>query len=197
MAECTKERFLEDVSRHEVTILRDDGLYRHVRFSRPNSGIMRFDLVTWPGYLCYCGDVGEYVFSRIDDMFSFFRRADGGINEGYWAEKCYAQDRGGVKRYSPEKARQQIVDYLEAVDADDVVKKEVEDDLFFAMDDMGEEEFRSYVDSFSCESADGGEFRFRDFYEYDLMEYSFRFIWCCYAMSWGIRQYDLMKGEQK
>jgi hypothetical protein len=197
MPECTKERFLEDVSRHEVTILRDDGLYRHVRFSRPNSGIMRFDLVTWPGYLCYCGDVGEFVFSRIDDMFAFFRRPDGGINEGYWAEKCYAQDRDGVKRYSPEKARQQIVDYLEAVDADDVVKQAVEDELLFAMDDMGEEGFRSEVDSFSCENADGGEFRFHDFYEYDLTEYSFRFIWCCYAMSWGIRQYDLMKGEQK
>ena len=28
-----------------------------------------FDIVTWPGYLCYSGDMGCFVFTRLPDMF--------------------------------------------------------------------------------------------------------------------------------
>jgi len=34
---------------------------------------------------------------------------------------------------------------------------------------------------------------FPDFYEVDSEDYSHRFVWCCYALAWGIEQYDAAK----
>jgi hypothetical protein len=31
---------------------------------------------------------------------------------------------------------------------------------------------------------------FTDFFEHSLEDYTFHYIWCCYALVWGIRQYD-------
>ena len=90
----SQEEFQKDVSQHGVTIIRDDGVNRHIRFKRPGTMCMHFDLITWPGYLCYCGDMGTYVFSRLEDMFEFFR-TDRDINPGYWAEKLQAVDNHG------------------------------------------------------------------------------------------------------
>ena len=53
-----------------MIVLRDDGVYRHIRFKKPGTGCMHFDLVTWPGYLCYSGDMGCYVFCRLNARFS-------------------------------------------------------------------------------------------------------------------------------
>ena len=93
--ESTEADFLKDVAAHEMEILRDDGVYRHIRFKKPGTWCMHFDLVTWPGYLAYSGDMGCYVFSRLNDMFEFFRtdreylQRDGRqlcINLCYWSE---------------------------------------------------------------------------------------------------------------
>lgn len=54
-------------------MLHEDGIYRHIRFRQPGTMCMHFDLITWPGYLCYTGDMGTYVFTRLADMFEFFR----------------------------------------------------------------------------------------------------------------------------
>jgi hypothetical protein len=35
--------------------------------------------------------------------------------------------------------------------------------------------------------------KFADFWECNSDEYTSRFIWCCYALSWGIKQYDATK----
>lgn len=67
------EQFKRDVQEHALTILRDDGLYRHLRFKRPGTMTCYFDLVTWPGHLAYVGDMGDYVFTRVEDMLTFFR----------------------------------------------------------------------------------------------------------------------------
>ncbi|QJD98625.1 hypothetical protein HH212_00030 [Massilia forsythiae] len=105
MSGCTQERFLRDVGSHVMTILRDDGLNRHVRFKRPDTSCYYFDLITWPGYLCYTGDMGTFVFKRIEDMFEFFghdrayhasRGRALAINLGYWGEKLVAVDANGA-----------------------------------------------------------------------------------------------------
>lgn len=44
-------RFIRDTSSHQLEVIREDGLYRHLRFSRPNTRAYSFDIVTWPGYL--------------------------------------------------------------------------------------------------------------------------------------------------
>lgn len=62
--EVTESTFLREVSQHSMTVIRDDGVNRHLRFRRPETNCMGFDLITWAGHLCYTGDMGTYVFSR-------------------------------------------------------------------------------------------------------------------------------------
>lgn len=86
----TAERFKRDTAQHVMTVLHDDGLYRHLRFGNPGSSFYWFDIVTWPGSLAFRGDMdGGYIFSRVTDMFMFFRRNGNshGINPHYWAQK--------------------------------------------------------------------------------------------------------------
>lgn len=110
-------RFAAETAQHQMTVLRDDGLYRHVRFMHvaPNpetgkperSSFYWFDLLTWPGCLTINGDCGTYTFSRIEDMFEFFRGSR--INPMYWAEKVRGEMR--LKRYSTERFRQLVTEY--------------------------------------------------------------------------------------
>lgn len=95
------ERFQRETARHEMTILHDDGLYRHLRARKPGSGLYWFDIVTWPGSLAIRGDINSaYVFSRMTDMFEFFQGSrDGRINPDYWAEKL-PEGRRSAQAYS-------------------------------------------------------------------------------------------------
>ena len=68
------ERFKKDTAEHQMTVLRDDGLYRHLRFRKPGTGIYGFDIVTWPGYLAISGDMGASMFTRLEDMIQFSAR---------------------------------------------------------------------------------------------------------------------------
>jgi hypothetical protein len=112
------ERFAADVSHHEMTVLRDDGLYRHLRFVRvtqnaetgalERSSFYWFDLITWPGCLAVNGDMSGFMFARTEDMFSFFRGHR--INPGYWAEKLCGPS--AVKEYSEEKFRKLVTEHI-------------------------------------------------------------------------------------
>lgn len=112
--EKDKAAFLKEVAAHRMTLIRDDGIYRHLRFRNPETIVGSFDLLTWPGHLCYTGDMGTFVFSRVRDMFDFFRRApharSGPIDLRYWAEKCLAQDKhgGGITEFAPDLFKEEI-----------------------------------------------------------------------------------------
>lgn len=206
MSECTEERFLKDVAQHEMKVVRDDGVSRHVRFQKPGTYCMYFDLITWPGYLCYTGDMGTYVFQRLEDMFAFFRtdRRDFNhnpnglsINPGYWGEKLQATDRGdGFRKWSKDKFEQRIredfAEWLEDGDLSDEQKEEAkeqfESDVICAVDDSKEAAYRAAMD-FKFD----GRSPFQDWWEVNTDEYTFRFIWCCYALAWGVQKYDEAK----
>lgn len=199
---CSEERFLGDVASHQLKIVRDDGLHRHLEFRKPGTYCYGFDIITWPGWLCYCGDMGTFVFSRLPDMFEFFRgrdaRGDGDgrlhINLGYWAEKCRAGDRGrgdGIKEYSPERFETVVRERLDDMQADPALREDVERDVIACAHD-GE---YSAIDAAMRFERDG-ECVFPDFYERDVREYTFHFVWCCYALVWAIEKYDTWKAEQ-
>ena len=58
------EGFLKATSAHELTVIRDDGIYRHLRVGKPDTGMWHWQIVTWPGHLAITGDVGEgYVLA--------------------------------------------------------------------------------------------------------------------------------------
>jgi hypothetical protein len=40
---------------------------------------------------------------------------------------------------------------------------------------------------------EGLQFHFQDLWESNFERYTFHFIWCCYAIAWGIKTYDESK----
>lgn len=101
--------FNENLGEHQMRILHEDGLYRHLRFKNPANGFYWFDLIIWPGNLTITGDIGTYTFARDTDMFTFFT---GEINTGYWAEKLQHGSSGGrasVRNYDEELFKKWLV----------------------------------------------------------------------------------------
>jgi hypothetical protein len=207
--ENTQASFLRDVANHVATVIRDDGVYRHVRFKNPGTSAYYFDLVTWPGYLAYSGDMGCYVFSRLNDMFEFFRddRPEEGkirINLSYWSEKLQAVDgnrrAGGAKAFCEEKftkvIKEQLVCWMreDGLDRDGrrELRKAVTEDVLDRIDSGDEHYSYQAANEFSVE-IDGNEFRFEDLWDHDFTDYTSHFVWCCYALAWGIQQYDTLK----
>jgi hypothetical protein len=216
----TDESFLKDVEKHGVTILLDNGVYRHVRCQDPKASTCHFDIITYPGHLCYSGDMGSFVFSRLNDMFEFFRtdrRSDGklGINRSYWGEKLQAVDRDGYKsshkRFSEEKLAAQVeeivAEWISEYEGDPALegeasaaaKKAFEEELREAIEDDvdsylhdGEHEARKAVAEFAFKK-DGHTYEFNDTWEWDCEDYTYRFTWSCLAIAWAIAKYDALK----
>lgn len=205
---CTEERFLKDASNHEMQILHEDGVYRHIRFKAPNTSCYHFDLITYPGYLVYSGDMGCYVFSRLDDMFEFFRadkcRNDSlYINTGYWAEKLRAVDgnknSADATEFDEEAFRRVINEYrlswVREYGLDKQQRRdlwdEVEDCVISRIDD-GEHAACQAAYEFSHKTK-GDTFQFEDLFEHNFKRYTFHFIWCCYAIAFGVKKYDEAK----
>lgn len=105
--------FDADVFKHKLKVIKLDGLYRHIRCARPDTINMSFDILTWPGYLAYVGDMGDFVFQRMPDMFELFR--GNRISPRYWSEKCVA---GKCEEYSYKAAQQWIDEYVKELEED-------------------------------------------------------------------------------
>lgn len=179
-----------------MTILLDKDLHRHVVFKQPDTINRMFGLVTWPGYLCIHGDMGDYSFSRIFDMFQFFRAERKPvmippeetlfINLPYWSEKLQAVDKNSkVKEYSYEIFKQIVQEQINEAETTKAQRDSV-DKMVESLDGESIETVHERV-------RDSREFDFYDFYEHDLTEYTYHFIWCCYAIAWGIQQYDAVQ----
>lgn len=206
--ECTEELFLRDVQGHTMEVLRDDGVYRHLRFRkpRPASSSYWFDLITWPEMLCINGDMGTYVFSRLTDMFEFFRtdkRHDHqlGINLGYWAEKLKAPNSRAAEEFDSKKfdtaIKGLLIDWIKEHRGD--TSKEERRDLWETVgeevlnlsDDQDGNRKQAAAYDFCHQVNPARKFYFRDLFELDFQDYTFHFVWCCYAIAWGIQRYDI------
>jgi len=114
-----RDRFARETAGHEMAVLHDDGLYRHLRFTNPQyGGIYSFDLITWPGALAIRGDINEaYVFTRLTDMFEFFRSKRRRINPHYWSEKLDG-DRARTQAYSMDLFDEEVARELKVAEED-------------------------------------------------------------------------------
>ncbi|MER7788602.1 hypothetical protein [Streptomyces sp. NPDC097640] len=186
------ERFARDIAGHQMTVLHDEGLYRHLRFMAPRSSEFWFELVTWPGSLTIRGDYGgPHTFSRLDDMFQFFR-ADRrwGINPHYWAEKL-GRDGGrrSVKEYSESLLRQRVVEqFVEDARWNGGVPAGSGKALrtWVLDEDLSDEHrARNVLEDFAHQG-----YEFEDVWEWDFHDYRPDFLWACHAIVWGIAQYD-------
>ncbi len=210
MNTCTEERFLNDTKSHSMDVIRDDGVYRHLKFTNGGSQFYRFDLITWPGHLCVTGDCGTYVFSRLKDMFEFFR-ADSSwkprdaeeslcINPGYWGEKLLSIDKhSGYTEFDSDYFEERVTDHFDTFwegASEDLEEdkegcwREISDDVL----SCAEDEHAAYtaVSDFHYKTDDRIEdFDFQDFFEGGGTKWlTFHYLWCLYAIAWGIKKYD-------
>lgn len=213
MIEETKveAQFLKEIANHEMTILKNDGIYRHLRFKNKDSSFYWFEIITWPNALCINGDCGSYVFTRNQDMFNFFRIERSGlidtdktldINPDYWAEKCIAKDRSdGIDMYSVEKLNEIVKDHFDDYFHDfnpegDADKEAIMMDCWrelrysvlnreFEIDAKEDLADFDYIDK-----KHNVSFGFGDSWEYNLRTWTHRYLWNLYAIVWGIKQFD-------
>jgi hypothetical protein len=192
------DSFLKEVADHKMTGHVIHGAYRHITFSRPGSSVYRFHLTTWPGYLAISGDMGSFVFSRLPDMFEFFR--DKWINPQYWAEKIQATNKhGGHRKFSFDRLKAAVETDFNNWDFDDEEQKAaawkaVTEDLFEEAESSDLQFATSTVMDWKC-PVTGQEFN--DFWEHDLEDYTHHYIWCCRAILWGIEQFDAATAEKE
>lgn len=206
-------RFARESVDHAMTIKHDDGLYRHLRFQSQKwkppllhpvkSSFYWFDLITVPGALIFQGDGESFVFARLTDMFEFFRLGgyDRKPNLGYWAEKL-TSNRDSAMRYSQPVLEEHIWQAVENRYGDDPVPDPLTEAIRFdLLDELcgDEHEDRRAVDSFAFYMVDGDryatprkapDFEFQDSWEWNLRDYDWWYVWACYAIVWGIAQYD-------
>jgi hypothetical protein len=141
------------------------------------------------------GDMGSYVFERTEDMFKFFRSAGDRINPCYWAEKVTAQSMfgKGIKKFKMDMFREAVEEdlnnFIESNDSVDEaeLRQSVKDDIL----DCVEDEYSAVeaIRNFTYEDEEV----FTDFFEHSLESYTYHYLWCCYAIVWGINQYDKLK----
>jgi len=189
--------FTNDTSDHELIVLRDDDLYKHLRFKKPGTGSYRFDLVTWPGYLCFCGDMGTLVFTRNEDMLQFFRdnpdRPNYRINPDYWSQKLCDEGGRSVRQFDRDTFRDNILERISTdwSGLDDHTIKELTVELEQGLLSWVTDPHEAYeaLNDFSFDH-DGGVFRFEDAYDMDHTQYEFRFLWGLYGIVKCIEAYD-------
>ncbi len=201
----TAETFLKDVANHKLHVLHDGGVYRHLELTQGYFD-MRFEIITWPNYLSISGDMGCYVFSRTNDMFQFFRREELSINPDYWSEKVEAQDRhSGLKKFDINQVYQRLDDYLqwfiEDLDGDEDediqrAKQQATNAVTAFKENCEDFEQHAYelVEQWSEENAGG--MSLDDFWDGGFDDYTYRYIWCCYAIVWAIQQYDALEHKE-
>ena len=206
--EPTQEQFLKDVAAHHVVVLRDEGLYRHVRFHNPScSWNQWFEIMTWPHRLVYTGDMGTFVFTRLEDMFEFFRSKPGDdgelyINTSYWAEKLLAVDRScrgrgasetefSIERFRKlvdEEVSSRIVEWDLNATAQAELRAAIKE-MYLGFEEDDERGAYAALSNFSCKVG-AWTFKFEDAWEWNCRSFTYRFVWCCYALAWAIQKYD-------
>jgi hypothetical protein len=184
---------------HEMRILHDDGLYRHLRFKSPDHGSYWFELITAPGSLTFRGDGESFVFARERDMFGFFRSSrDGSINPGYWSEKLTSA-RDAAFKYDEESFRTQVWECVRTYRGiyrglAKAVQAHFFDGWASEYDISFEDQARAALEAFSYTPNNWTQpFTFTDTWEWDFKGFDWWFLWACHAIVWGIARYDEAK----
>lgn len=113
-----QRQFEAETREHTMTVLRRDGVSRHLRFARPGLRRWSWDIVTWPGHLAVSGDVGNgWQFAHGDrDVLPLFVpfALRGRINPDYWAQRVPARLRPDARRFSPAKFARSVREQIAA-----------------------------------------------------------------------------------
>jgi hypothetical protein len=196
----TIESFIADVENFKLKVLLDSGVNRHLRFSNGSDSANSFQITTWPDHLCISGDRGTYVFTRTSDMFNFFHWGMEKIDFRYVSEKCVSSDKiDGISKYDPNCFKEYINEYIE--DNEDDLSEECLSLMKSQLLDVDfdfEYQVREAAESFYYFNKVGiKKYLFRDFWEVNLKSYSYNYIWCIYAIVYGIKTYKQCRGNNE
>ncbi|MEU2674784.1 hypothetical protein ABZ622_39340 [Streptomyces sp. NPDC007164] len=196
MTQDIAARFAKDTANHQMTVLHDDGLYRHLRFAapKPNSWIHWFEIVTWPGHLAITGDMESFsvkadadtfMHTRLPDMFQFFRGK--GINPVYWSQKVSGG--AGVKEFSRDEFISEVLGCIKDSETPGL-RDEVTEEIFGNASISCSRTAHAALYEFEHKG-----FRFDDPAELDFERFTPHYLWCCHAIVWGIAQYDAARKQ--
>lgn len=198
-----RERFIKDVAEHEMTVIKDDGLYRHLRFAKPGTGMYAFEIVTWPGYIAITGDMRSMTMSRVEDMVSFVgsNSDDLRIDFRYWDEKVVSNEgkslvwSSDVLREYLEKALESHCEYHEEHIGGPKAEewwKSLEDDILSVSEEFGKEH-----DQMRALFEYSGPVNLGDSWEWNPRVWDYSFLWRCFALRWGANMYLASKKAQE
>jgi len=200
-----KKWFDKEIPDHEMKIHLDNGLYRHIHYQKPGTGVQYFSITTFPHHLCISGDMGTYVFSRVEDMFKFFRNDGNIINPSYWGEKLKSISTfGGYEKFNVDEFKEQVEfsfnGFREDIDDSELADKiwaDIKARVVDPANDDGDgwETMRSAMEYKYVDIDDGTEIGniFQDFGETGCNRYTHNYIWCLWAIVHAIKMYDEFK----
>lgn len=176
--------FAEDTTGFVVTVLHEEGEYRHLRFQAPGTRQESTDIHTAPGMVFTSGSMADgWMFER---GLGFFEGK--GPNLSYWGEKLTRNLRWTHKEFSPAILRASLAELVD----------EHINDLPEHVHDAFRTEVAELADEIVADAADVnlarqrvGEFRFEydrsdlAFYsdELDVEDYSYHYVWACLVLN--------------
>jgi hypothetical protein len=168
---------------HEIETLLEKGVYRDFRCHRQSTSFA-FHVITWPGYLVVCGDIGEMMWTRCSDMFQW---APGAINSIDYFEKKVPH---GVetRQYDTDIARATLRELLEDEDIHgqegvELVEKIRSCERYL---DDGQHAVESEV--FQQSLFDGCDWP-------NFTTFNSTFLWCREAVLWFFERRQMMAGK--
>jgi len=192
-----REQFEKNTTEHELIVLQDEGLYRHLRCMAPGTRIWSWDIVTWPGYLAITGDIGDgWVFTREPDMLTFMLPISEPyrINADYWWEKMPEHLRRAAKPFSADRLKQRA---LESIEDWGIGKKQTEKAKAAFLADFDpysdEPDLRLLLDEFTFTDKDCWEGSFADTWEWDTSDWDHHFLLALFAIVWATERYAALQ----
>lgn len=188
-------RFAREAVAHTMTVLHDDGLYRHLVFADPDGNFYRFDIVTWPHNLFLRGDGFSFGFAiwPTEDMFDVFRGSrSGGINPGYWQEKVTA---GKVRDWSEDLFRAWVLDEATKAEARHPGAVEAVGKQILHSDEHSTE-YQGTAE-YAVAAFQHGDFRLHipNDWEKSFEDYSWEYLFACHAVLFGIDRWDAARKQ--
>ena len=198
-ADAVAELFPKDTEGYVLTVLHEDGEYRHLRFGRPGERWGSTDIHTWPGGLTTAGDMADgWMFNR---GLGFFASRP---NLGYWQEKLTRTGWAASKEFGEHALRAELISAASDLD----VPEQLRDDFDAAVAELIEDILSDNADTtaalerirnflFECEDEDGADLDvcFLDPYELDVEDYTYPFVWACHVLSTAARW--LREGDER